>query len=108
MLDVDQEGEDGDKARDSKLLQMLKVFVDFFFLIIQKISSGMLYMFLQLHKHLLQCVLPHVCPDVFLRCILPGRINFIYFLFILHEKLLEVLEGSFFMFVYSSTFWSYV
>ncbi|KAG6776752.1 hypothetical protein POTOM_016540 [Populus tomentosa] len=44
MLDVDQEDEDGDKARDSKLPQMLKVFVDFFFMIIQKISSGMLSM----------------------------------------------------------------
>jgi hypothetical protein len=64
MLDVDQEDEGGDKARDTKLPQMLKVFVDFFFMIIQKISSGMLYMFLQLHKHLMQCILPHVCPDV--------------------------------------------
>eukprot|EP00258_Populus_trichocarpa_P033112 XP_024449131.1 uncharacterized protein LOC18097300 [Populus trichocarpa] len=39
MLDVEQEDEDGDKARDSKLPQMLKVFVNFFFMIIQKISS---------------------------------------------------------------------
>jgi len=67
-------------------------------------------MFLQLHKHLLLCILPHVCPDVFLQCILPGRIDFIYFLFILHEKLFDVLKVFFFfyIFVYSSTFWSYV
>ena len=108
MLDVEQEDEDGDKARDSKLPQMLKVFVNFFFMIIQKISSGMLCSY-NFHKHLLQCILPHVCPDVFLQCILPGRINFIYFLFILHEKLFDVLKVFFFfIFVYSSTFRSYV
>ncbi|XP_011047003.1 PREDICTED: uncharacterized protein LOC105141472 isoform X2 [Populus euphratica] len=39
MLDVDQEDEDGDKSRDSKLPKMLKVLVDIFFMIIQKISS---------------------------------------------------------------------
>jgi hypothetical protein len=101
MLDVDQEDEDGDKARDTKLPQMLKVFVDFFFMIIQKISSGMLCSY-NFHKHLLQCILPHVCPDVFLQCILPGRINFIYFLFILHEKLFDVLKVFFFLYLFTA------